>query len=106
MIWQNKMCYLRMKKVYKRDTKRYNEHNKKRKEEKHMLTFLFTFLMLIVFGRILIFAIKATWGISKIVFSLVLLPLCLVGLVLKGLITIALPLLAIIGLVVLIKLAD
>ena len=71
-----------------------------------MLTFLFTFLMFIVFGKILIFAIKMTWGISKILFSLVLLPLILVGLVLKGLIIIALPALAVIGLIALIKLND
>ena len=71
-----------------------------------MMTFLFTFLMFIVFGKILIFAIKMTWGISRIFFSLVLLPLFLVVLVIKGLVTIALPILAIIGLFALIKLND
>lgn len=70
------------------------------------MTFLFTFLMFIVFGKILIFAIKMTWGISRIFFSLVLLPLFLVVLVIKGLVTIALPILAIIGLFALIKLND
>ena len=71
-----------------------------------MLTFLFTFLMFIVFGKILIFAIKATWGLSKIMFSLILLPILLICLVLKGLILVALPALAIIGLIALIKLND
>ena len=71
-----------------------------------MLSFVFTVLMFIVFGRLLIFAIKAAWGVSKIVVSLVLLPLFLVGLVLKGLVTIALPLLVVIGLVVLFKIVD
>jgi len=71
-----------------------------------MLSFVFTILMFIVFGKLLIFAIKAAWGVSKIVVSLVLLPLFLVGLVLKGLITLALPILIIIGFVVLFKLAD
>ena len=71
-----------------------------------MLSFVFTILMFIVFGKLLIFAIKATWSISKIVFSLVLLPLFLVGLVLKGLILIALPLLIVVGLVVLFKVVD
>ena len=71
-----------------------------------MLSFVFTVLMFIVFGKLLIFAIKATWGISKIVFSLILLPLFLVGLVLKGLILIALPLLIVVGLVVLFKVVD
>ena len=71
-----------------------------------MLTFLFFILMLAVFGKILGFAIKATWSISKIVFSVVLLPLFLVGRVLKGLLTLALPILVIIGIISLIALHD
>ena len=71
-----------------------------------MLSFVFTILMFIVFGKLLIFAIKAAWGISRIVVSLVLLPLFLVGLVLKGLIALAFPLLIVIGLVVLFKVVD
>ena len=71
-----------------------------------MLTFLFFILMLAVFGKILGFAIKATWSISKIVFSVVLLPLFLVGLVLKGLLTLALPILVIIGIISLLALHD
>lgn len=71
-----------------------------------MLSLLFTILMFIVFGKLLIFAIKAAWAISKIVVSLVLLPLFLVGLVLKGLITLAFPILIVIGLIVLFKTVD
>ncbi len=71
-----------------------------------MLSFVFTILMFIVFGKLLIFAIKAAWGISRIVVSLVLLPLFLVGLVLKGLITLALPILIVVGLVVLFKVVE
>ena len=71
-----------------------------------MLTFIFTILMFIVFGKLLIFAIRATWSISKIVFSLVLLPLFLVGLVLKGLVTLAFPILLVVGLIVLFKVVD
>lgn len=71
-----------------------------------MLAFLFTVLLFMVFGKILVFAIKATWGISKIVLSVVLLPLFLVGLVLKGLIAIALPVLLVIGLISLFALRD
>lgn len=62
-----------------------------------MLKLLFTVLMIMVFGRIFIFALQATWGISKIIVSVVLLPLVLVGLVLKGLIYLALPILIIVG---------
>lgn len=67
-----------------------------------MLTFIFIVLMFLIFGKILGFAVKAAWGITKIVCSVVLLPLFLVGLVLQGLIAIALPVLLVVGLVVLI----
>lgn len=62
-----------------------------------MLTLLFTILMLLVFGKILVFAIKAAWGISKIVCTIVLLPILLVGLVVIGLVKIALPILLVVG---------
>lgn len=62
-----------------------------------MWSFIFVILMFIVFGKILKFAIKATWSIAKIVVSVVLLPLILVVLVLSGMIVLALPLLIIVG---------
>lgn len=71
-----------------------------------MWTLIFVILMLIVFGKLLKFAIKATWGLAKIVCSLVLLPLILIGLALSGLIIIALPVLVIVGIVALIVLKD
>ncbi len=75
------------------------------KEEFYMLTLIFTILMFVVFGKLLIFAIKASWGITKFVVSVILLPLALIGLVIGGLITIALPLLLIIGLICFSRLA-
>ena len=71
-----------------------------------MLTFLFIILMFLVFGKILLFAIRATWGISKIVFSVVLLPIFLIGLVIKGLISLAFPVLIVIGIISLAVLHD
>lgn len=71
-----------------------------------MLNFIFIVLMLVVFGKILKFAIKATWGITKIFFTIVFLPLILVGLVLKGLVAIALPVLLVIGVISLFVLQD
>lgn len=62
-----------------------------------MLSFLFFILMIVVFGKILGFAIKAAWGVSKIVCSVILLPLFLVGLVIKGLFAIAFPILIVVG---------
>lgn len=64
-----------------------------------MLTLIFMILMVVIFGKIIGFAIKAAWGISKIVCTVVLLPLFLVGLVLVGLIKIALPVLLVVGIV-------
>ena len=67
-----------------------------------MLTLLFTILMLLVFGKLLVFAIKAAWGISKIICTVILLPVILLILIPVGLIGIAFPILLVIGLVVLI----
>jgi len=74
--------------------------------EVHMLSFIFTILMFIVFGKILKFAIKVTWSVAKIVVTLVLLPLILVGLVLSGLIVLALPILIIVGIIAFAVLRD
>lgn len=71
-----------------------------------MLTLLLFILMIFVFGKLLMFAIKATWSISKVVFTLILLPLFLIGLVFKGLIFIAVPILLIVGAVSLAGLHD
>lgn len=70
------------------------------------MNLLFFILMLLVFGKILKFAFKAAWGISKIVVTLVLLPIFLIGLVLKGLVSIAIPILVVVGIVSLIKMHD
>lgn len=66
-----------------------------------MLTLIFAILMFVVFGKFVLLAIKATWGITKVLFSLVFLPIILVLLVVGGLIYIALPVLAIVGIVAL-----
>lgn len=62
-----------------------------------MLTLIFLVMMILVFGKILGFALRAAWGVSKIVCTVVFLPLLLVGLVLIGLVKIALPILLIVG---------
>ena len=68
-----------------------------------MLTLLFSIMMLIIFGKLFIFALKASWGIVKIIFTIVLLPVILIGLVFAGLMYIAVPVLVIIGIVSLVK---
>lgn len=67
-----------------------------------MLELVFIILMFLIFGKMIVFAVKAAWGISKIVCTIVLLPLFLVGMVFAGLIGIALPILLVVGVVSLI----
>lgn len=67
-----------------------------------MLSFLFTICMIWVFGKLLFFGIKAAWGISKFLVTIVLLPLILIGLAAGGLIYIAFPILIIVGIAVLV----
>ena len=62
-----------------------------------MLELLFAVLMITIFGKVFIFGVKATWGITKILVMVVFLPLILIGLVVGGLISLALPLLLVIG---------
>ena len=70
-----------------------------------MLTFIFTILMLVVFGKLLIFEIKAAWGITKILLYIVFLPLILIGLAVAGLIYVAIPVLIVVGIISLVKTA-
>ena len=58
-----------------------------------MLTLLFIICFFAVFGKLLMFGIKAAWGISK--FLLVI----LIGLVVGGLIYLAFPILIVVGIV-------
>ena len=62
-----------------------------------MYTFIFMIMMILVFGKLLGFAIKAAWGVSKIVCTVVFLTLLLIGMVIIGLVKIALPILLIVG---------
>lgn len=64
-----------------------------------MLTLLFAILMIVVFAKLIKLAVKMTWGITKILFTLVLLPIVLIGMAISGLIYIALVILIIVGLV-------
>ena len=64
-----------------------------------MLTLLFIICMFGVFGKLFWFGVKAAWGISKFVLTIVFLPLILLVMVAGGLISIALPVLLVIGVV-------
>ena len=64
-----------------------------------MLTLLFMICMFGVFGKLFFFGLKAAWGISKFVLTIVFLPLILLVMVAGGLISIVLPVLLVIGVV-------
>lgn len=68
-----------------------------------MITLIFIILMIMVFGKLLIWSIKAAWGITKILFTVVFLPIILIALALSGAIYIAIVLLIIGGIVTLVK---
>ena len=63
-----------------------------------MLSLIFGILMILVFGKLIIFAIKAAWGLTRVLLTVVLLPLVLLGLVAGGLMFLALPVLLLVGL--------
>lgn len=69
------------------------------KEGKQMLTLISVLLFLAVFGRLMLFAIKLGWGILKFVGFLVFLPAIILGLIITGVVSIAIPVLIVIGLV-------
>ncbi|MCI8598164.1 MAG: hypothetical protein HFJ10_06965 [Lachnospiraceae bacterium] len=68
-----------------------------------MLTLLFVVLVFIIFGKLLMFALKASWGLIKILFSIVFLPLILIALLFMGLTYLALPILVIAGVISIVK---
>lgn len=55
--------------------------------------------MLFLFGKLLVLGIRAAWGISNIVLTVVFLPIILIALVAGGLFYIAFPILIVLGLV-------
>ena len=68
-----------------------------------MFTLLFTICFLAVFGRMIGFAVSACWGLLKVLFTIIFLPVFLIILVFSGLLSIAFPLLIVIGIWMLIK---
>ena len=62
-----------------------------------MLTIIFVIAIIWVAWKMLVFGIKAAWGVAKILATVVLLPLFIVGLACIGLMYIAIPILIIVG---------
>lgn len=76
---------------------RRNENSLVTKEEMRMITLCFIIMMFCVFGGLIGLAIRAAWGITKIVCSIILLPVALIVLVCVGLMKLAFPILVIVG---------
>lgn len=68
-----------------------------------MITILLIALMLGIFGKLFGFALKAAWGIGKMVFSFILLPIVILVFIISGLLYFAVPILVIAGLIALFK---
>lgn len=66
-------------------------------------TIIFGILLFSVVGKLISLAFKATWGILKIVFTVILFPVILIIMAVSGLMVVALPILIIVGIVLLIK---
>ncbi len=64
-----------------------------------MLSVLFLFFFIMIFGKLAMFAFKASWSIFKVIMFVVFLPLIIAGLALGGLIYIAFPVLVVAGLI-------
>ena len=64
-----------------------------------MLTILFFILMAVIFGRLAFFAIKLAWGFTKVLFTLIFLPIILISIFIGGLIQLAFPILIIVGII-------
>ena len=61
------------------------------------------YFMFAVFGKLILFAFKASWGILKVLLTIIIFPLFLIGLFVSGLVYIALILLVIAGIVSVVK---
>ena len=68
-----------------------------------MFTVIFFLALIWVTWKLFVLGLKATWGIAKLVCTVLLLPLFLVGLVLAGLIYVAVPVLLIVGTIALLR---
>ena len=64
-----------------------------------MFYFLFMILMFYIFGTLFFFGLKAAWGLSKFVLTIILLPITLMVMVSCGLLYFAFVLLIVVGII-------
>ena len=64
-----------------------------------MFYFLFMILMFYIFGKLFFFGLKAAWGLSKFVLTIILLPITLMVMVSCGMLYFAFVLLIVVGII-------
>ena len=64
-----------------------------------MFYFLFMILMFYIFGKLFFFGLKAAWGLSKFVLTIILMPITLMVMVSCGLLYFAFVLLIVVGII-------
>lgn len=64
-----------------------------------MLSLLFTICMIWIFGKLFILGVKAAWNLSKFILTLIILPAVLIVMVIGGLLSVAFPILIVIGII-------
>ena len=64
-----------------------------------MFYFLFMILMFYIFGKLFFFGLKAAWGLSKFILTIILLPITLLVMVSCGLLYFAFVLLIVVGII-------
>lgn len=64
-----------------------------------MFYFLFMILMFYIFGKLFFFGLKAAWGLSKFILTIILLPITLMLMVSCGLLYFAFVLLIVVGII-------
>ena len=62
-----------------------------------MFTVFMVILMIWIFGKLLVISLRASWGILRILFTVIFLPLILVGLLVAGILSVAFPILLVPG---------
>lgn len=68
-----------------------------------MFYFLFMILMFYIFGKLFFFGLKAAWGLSKFVLTIILLPITLMVMVSCGLLYFSFVLLIVVGIISFLK---
>lgn len=67
-----------------------------------MFIFIFVILLTAIMWKLIMWSIRAAWGITKILLSIILMPAILIMMVCAGFVYLAIPILIIVGIVVLI----